>query len=50
MCFSIKVFLFIYGFNEALINLFQLSCRKDSYGVFSEPVDPEEVQFLQILT
>lgn len=26
-----------------LIGLFLLNCRKDTYGVFSDPVDPEEV-------
>lgn len=26
----------------------QLSCRKDTRGVFSEPVDPEEVRILML--
>ena len=25
-----------------------IDCRKDTYGVFSEPVDPEEVRLLSL--
>lgn len=28
--------------------LFELNCRKDTHGVFSEPVDPNEVLIMEI--
>jgi hypothetical protein len=44
---SSRVFVCFMGFSEpSVIYLFLIyHCRKDTYGVFSEPVDLDEVNF-----
>lgn len=43
LCFALPCCGFYIQFDECFFLLGQNSFRKDTYGVFSEPVDPEEV-------
>lgn len=43
--FSFFKYYYVMLFNWGLIGLCVIYFRKDTYGVFSEPVDPEEVLF-----
>ena len=46
-----SLFILCFGWSDSQLGscYFTNTCRKDTYGVYSDPVDPEEVTFLSLL-